>query len=59
MEGLYTPRYETYAFSVSGLPFKPSKITADGKNIKDFAVNADKILEFKYSKNFKKIEISK
>jgi alpha-glucosidase len=59
MEGLYTPRYETYAFSVSGLPFKPSKITADGKNIKDFAVNADKILEFKYSKNFKKIEIGK
>src|SRR6201995_3683560 len=31
MEGLYTPRYETYAFTVSGLPFTPSKIIVDGK----------------------------
>ena len=59
MEGLYTPRYETYNFNVTGLPFKPSKVLIDGKAVTDFAVNTDKILEFKSTKNFKKIEIAK
>ncbi len=59
MEGLYTPRYETYAFKLIGLPFKPSKIVADGKEITDFAMNEDKCWEFKFTKNFKQLEISK
>jgi len=59
MEGLYTPRYESYAFNVIGLPFKPSKVKADGKEVTHFEINADKCLEFKLSKNFKKLEITK
>jgi alpha-glucosidase len=59
MEGLYTPRYEGYHLKINGLPFVPAKIVADGKEITDIAVNADKTYEFKFSKNFKRIEISK
>ena len=59
MEGLYNPRYENYAFNVIGLPFKPSKITADGKSITDFTINKDGSLQMKFSKNFKVLEISK
>jgi len=59
MEGLYTPRYDGYHINLIGLPFKPSKIIADGKEIKDFKINKDKIWEFKFSKNFKVIEIVK
>ncbi len=59
MEGLYTPRYDGYHINLIGLPFKPSKIMADGKEIKDFKINKDKIWEFKFSKNFKVIEIVK
>jgi alpha-glucosidase len=58
MEGLYTPRYETYQFNVIGLPFTPTKIMADDKVITEFAVSKDKILEFKTNKKFKKIEIA-
>nr|WP_294942138.1 glycoside hydrolase family 31 protein [uncultured Mucilaginibacter sp.] len=59
MEGLYTPRYEGYHIKINGLPFKPSKIIADGKEIKEVSVNSDKTYEFKFSKNFKQIEILK
>jgi alpha-glucosidase len=59
MEGLYNPRYENYAFNVIGLPFKPSKITADGKQITDFTISKNNCLEMKFSKNFKVLEISK
>ncbi|WP_184548958.1 glycoside hydrolase family 31 protein [Mucilaginibacter sp. FT3.2] len=59
MEGLYTPRYEGYHFNIIGLPFKPTKITVDGKTVNDFIVNADGTMEFKYSKKFKQIEITK
>ncbi|OOQ56912.1 glycoside hydrolase family 31 protein [Mucilaginibacter pedocola] len=59
MEGLYTPRYEGYHLKINGLPFKPSKIMADGKEIKEVSVNADKTYEFKFTKNFKQIEILK
>ncbi|MVN92693.1 glycoside hydrolase family 31 protein [Mucilaginibacter aquatilis] len=59
MEGLYTPRYENYHFNVVGLPFKPSKIIADGKEVTDFVFDAEKlILDFKFTKNFKQIEIA-
>ncbi len=58
MEGLYTPRYESYAFNVVGLPFKPSTIIADGKSVNDFTIT-NGILQMKFSKNFKVLEISK
>jgi len=58
MEGLYTPRYDNYAFNVAGLPFKPAKIIADGKEIADFTYSADQnILQFKFTKTFKHIEV--
>ncbi|MGF7038310.1 glycoside hydrolase family 31 protein [Mucilaginibacter lappiensis] len=59
MEGLYTPRYDGYHLNIIGLPFKPSKIIADGKVVKDFIINPDGTVEFKFSKNFKHIEIIK
>jgi len=59
LEGLYTPRYDGYHFNLIGLPFAPSKITVDGKSVKEFQINDDKTVEFKFSKNFKHIEISK
>ena len=59
MEGLYTPRYENYHFNIIGLPFKPSRIIADNKDITDFIVNKDKTVELKFAKNFKQIEILK
>ena len=52
MEGLYTPRYENYAISIIGLPFKPARITADNKEIKDFSFGKDKILNLTLRKNF-------
>ncbi|MDB4905122.1 MAG: alpha-glucosidase [Mucilaginibacter sp.] len=59
MEGLYTPRYETYHFNIIGLPFVPTKIVADGKEISYFSIDDNNCLEFIFSKNFKKIEIMK
>ena len=57
MEGLYTPRYESYHFNIIGLPFKPSKIIADGKDVPHFSIDENNCLEFKFSKNFKQVEI--
>lgn len=59
MEGLYTPRYEGYKFNIMGLPFKPSKIVVDGKNITNFKLDKNKNLMFDFSKNFKSIEVLK
>lgn len=59
MEGLYTPRYENYHFEIIGLPFKPTKVIVDGKEVKSFKMNANKAIEFKFSKNFKVVEIAK
>jgi len=59
MEGLYTPRYEGYKFKIMGLPFKPTKIVVDGKNITNFKVDKNKNVEFDFSKNFKYIEVLK
>ena len=56
MEGLYTPRYENYAFNIAGLPFAPHKIIADGKEVTDFSF-AESVLQFKFTKNFKYIEV--
>ena len=59
MEGLYTPRYESYHFNIIGLPFEPASITADGKDVPYFSLDDNRCMEFKYSKNFKHIEIHK
>jgi len=59
MEGLYTPRYENYHINIIGLPFKPSKIITDNGETKDFIIDADKIVQLKFRKNFKKLEIVK
>jgi len=59
MEGLYTPRYESYHFNIIGLPFEPSMIIADGKDVPYFSIDDNHCMEFKYSKNFKQIEIFK
>ncbi len=58
MEGLYTPRYENYEFNIIGLPFKPTRITADNKEIRDFVVNKDKTLKLKLRKNFTQLVIN-
>jgi alpha-glucosidase len=59
LEGLYTPRYENYHFKIIGLPFKPSQIIVDGKIVGDFVLTEEKCYQFKFSKNFKHIEIVK
>src|ERR1700712_4929690 len=59
MEGLYTPRYDGYLFNLLGLPFKPLKIVADGKEITNFTIDKNKNVTFNFSKNFKQIEITK
>eukprot|EP01037_Dinobryon_pediforme_P004999 gene4999-5046_t len=58
MEGLYTPRYESYHFNVIGLPFTPGNILADGKEV-PYSIDENNCLEFKFTKNFKSIEILK
>jgi alpha-glucosidase len=58
MEGLYTPRYESYHFNIIGLPFVPTKILADGKEV-HYSIDDSNCLEFKFTKNFKQIEIMK
>ncbi len=59
MEGLYTPRYENYTFKVIGLPFKPSKIIIDAREVSSFEFDEDDNFVFVYNKNFKQIEILK
>ena len=58
LEGLYTPRYENYHFSVAGLPFRPSNIMIDNKWFTNFTFK-NNMLEFRYTKNFKQIKIMK
>jgi len=58
MEGLYTPRYENYEFNIVGLPFKPIRIMADDKEVKDFVINKDKTLTLKLRKNFTQLVIA-
>ncbi len=52
MEGLYTPRYENYNLHVVGLPFKPNRVIADDKEVKEFTFTKDKILNLTVRKNF-------
>jgi alpha-glucosidase len=58
IEGLFTPRYETYDLKIIGLPFAPSKVLIDGKEFTNSLEFDDlKRLRIKSSKNFKRIEI--
>jgi len=52
MEGLYTPRYENYNLHIVGLPFKPTRVIADNKEVKEFTFSKDKILNLTLRKNF-------
>jgi len=52
MEGLYTPRYDNYDFNIIGLPFKPTRIIADDKEVKEFTFGKDKVLNLTLRKNF-------
>jgi len=59
VEGLFTPRYETYELKLIGLPFKPSKIIIDNKDyVGDLSFDALKRIRIKVSKHFKQISIS-
>jgi alpha-glucosidase len=58
IEGLFTPRYETYDLKIIGLPFAPSKVLIDGREFTDNLEFDDlKRLRIKSSKSFKRIEI--
>src|SRR6185503_17013894 len=57
MEGLYTPRYENYDFNIIGLPFKPARIIADNKEVKEFTFGKDKVLHLTLRKNFVQLVI--
>lgn len=57
-EGLFTPRYELYDLKIIGLPFFPSRITLDGRDIDDWNIE-NKLLRTKVNKNFKEIQISR
>jgi alpha-glucosidase len=60
VEGLFTPRYETYDLKFIGLPFKPSKIIIDGKEFKgDIVFDELKRVRINVSKYFKNIQILK
>ena len=58
IEGLFTPRYETYDLKIIGLPFAPSKVLIDGREFTDnLEIDDLKRLRIKSSKSFKRIEI--
>ena len=58
IEGLFTPRYETYDLKIIGLPFVPSNVLIDGKDFTNSLEFDDlKRLRIKSSRNFKRIEI--
>lgn len=59
IEGMFTPRYETYRIKVYGLPFKIGKVIVDGKELKRVKkVRQNKIVLFEVMKNFRRIEIT-
>ncbi len=60
VEGLFTPRYETYELKLNGLPFKPSKILIDGKAYTgEITVNELKSVVIQTTKYFKQIQVMK
>ena len=59
VEGLYTPRYENYEMKIIGLPFKPSKVLVDNKQIVKTTIDELERYRFKANKNFRMIQIFK
>ena len=60
IEGLFTPRYETYDLKIIGLPFKVSKVVIDGREYKDELISDElERLRLKVSKNFREIHLLK
>ena len=60
IEGLFTPRYETYELTINGLPFKPSKVLIDGKTYtEELVFNELKSLIIKTPKHFKQVQVFK
>ena len=58
IEGLYTPRYETYDLKIIGLPFTPTKVLIDGREFTgDLSFDELRRVRIKSNKNFKRIEI--
>jgi alpha-glucosidase len=58
IEGLFTPRYETYEIKLIGLPFTPTRVIIDGKDYQGVLVFDDlKRVIITSSKNFKVIQI--
>lgn len=58
IEGLFTPRYETYELKVIGLPFIPRKVMIDGKEYHgDLSFDGLNRLRLITGKNFRRIEI--
>jgi alpha-glucosidase len=60
IEGLFTPRYETYDLKIIGLPFKPSKIIIDNKDYVG-SLEFDELgrIRLKVNKHFKQLEVFK
>ena len=58
IDGLFTPRYETYDLKIIGLPFTPVKVLIDGVEYKG-SLSFDELqrVRIKSNKNFKRIEI--
>jgi alpha-glucosidase len=60
VEGLFTPRYETYDLKLIGMPFKPSKIIIDGRDFSGNMIFDDlQRGRLKVSKHFKNIQLFK
>jgi alpha-glucosidase len=58
IDGLFTPRYETYDLKIIGLPFTPVKVLIDGREYTgDLSFDDLKRVRIKSAKNFKRIEI--
>ncbi len=58
IDGLFTPRYETYELKLIGLPFTPSKIIIDGKDYAgSLAFDELKRVIITSSKHFKLIQV--
>jgi alpha-glucosidase len=60
IEGLFTPRYETYELKIIGLPFKPSKVLIDG-NVYAGKLEFDELkrISLKTPKHFKQVQVVK
>jgi alpha-glucosidase len=58
VEGLFTPRYETYELKLICLPFIPSKVIIDGKEYEgSLTVDDLKRIRIRANKNFRHIQV--